>query len=118
MTKAKTIIADARKKLMEFIRFEAPLMYKKLGWAEPEDDEDYEILGSDLCRTIRINVEVDNSYLDVEDTCYEDVEVASIIVSRDGDILVTTENDEIDAKKISLEELADIAEVLELSYTK
>lgn len=118
MTKAKTIIADARKKLMEFIRFEAPLMYKKLGWAEPDDDEDYEIFGSDLCRTIRINIEVDNSYLDVEDTCYEDAEIASIIVSRDGDILVTTENDEIDAKRLSLEELADIAEVLELSYTK
>lgn len=119
MTKAKTIIADARKKLMEFIRFEAPLMYKKLGWAEPDDEDgEYEIFGSDLCRTIRINVEVDNSYLDVEDTCYEDVEVASIIVSRDGDILVTTENDEIDAKRLSLEELADIAEVLELSYTK
>ena len=118
MTKAKTIIADARKKLMEFIRFEAPLMYKKLGWAEPDNDEDYEIFGSDLCRTIRINVEVDNSYLDVEDTCYEDVEVASIIVSRDGDILVTTENDEMDAERLSIEELADIAEVLELSYPK
>lgn len=118
MTKAKTIIADARKKLMEFIRFEAPLMYKKLGWAEPDDDEDYEIFGSDLCRTIRINVEVDNSYLDVEDTCYEDVEVASIIVSRDGDILVTSEDDEWDAERLSIEELADIAEVLELSYTK
>lgn len=118
MTKAKTIIADARKKLMEFIRFEAPLMYKKLGWAEPDEDEDYEIFGSDLCRTIRINVEVDNSYLDVEDTCYEDVEVASIIVSRDGDILVTSEDDEWDAERLSIEELADIAEVLELSYTK
>lgn len=118
MTKAKIIIADARKKLMEFIRFEAPLMYKKLGWAEPDDDEDYEIFGSDLCRTIRINVEVDNSYLDVEDTCYEDVEVASIIVSRDGDILVTSEDDEWDAERLSIEELADIAEVLELSYTK
>jgi hypothetical protein len=31
---------------------------------------------------------------------------------------VTTENNEIDAKRLSLEELADIAEVLELSYTK
>ena len=119
MTKAKTIIAEAKKKLMEFIRFEAPLMYKKLGWAEPDDEDgEYEIFGSDLCRTIRINVGVDNSYLDVEDRCYEDVEVASIIVSRDGGILVTSEDDEWDAENLSLEELADIAEVLELSYTK
>lgn len=112
MTKAKTIIADARKKLIEFICFEVPLIYHKFGWDEPEPDDDYVIPTENLCRTIRINIEVDNSYLDVEDTCYEDVEVASIAVSRDGDVTVDSE----DAKKLSLEELANIAEVLELTY--
>ena len=118
MTKAKTIIAEAKKKLMEFICFETPLLYKKIGWEEPEEGEDYEIFGCDLCRTIRIDVEVDNSYLDVEDRCYEEVEVASIVVSRDGNILVQSEDGEWDAEKLSIEELADIAEVLELSYKK
>ena len=116
MTKAKTIIAEAKKKLVDFICYEAPLIYRKFDWDEPEEDENYVIPGGDLTRTVRINVEVDNSYLDVEDRCYENVEVAEISVSRDGEVWVNTEDDEYTIDEISLEELADVAEALELTY--
>ena len=115
-TMAKSIIAEAKNKLVGFICFEVPLLYKRFGWSEPEEDEDYVIPAGDLCRTIRINVEVDNSYLDVEDRCYEDVEVAEIVVSRDGNVWVNTEDDGHTADEISVEDLADVAEVLELTY--
>lgn len=118
MTKAKTIIEGARKKLVDFICFEAPLIYHKFGWDEPEPDDDYVIPSENLCRTIRINVEVDNSYLDVEDTCYEDVEVTEVVVSRDGEVWFNTADDDYTVDEVSIEELADVAEVLELSYNK
>lgn len=119
MTKGKTIIAEAKKKLVGFITFEAPLLYKKFGWAyDPEEDEDYVIPTGDL-EPIYINVEVDNSYLDVHDRCYEDVEVAEIVVSRDGQVWVTNEDgDNWTTDEISVDELANIADAFERAYNR
>ena len=118
MTKAETIVAKAKKELVDFICFEAPLLYKKLDWEEPDEDDDYSIPTAYLCRSIYINVEVDNSYLDIEDNCYEDREVAEIIVSREGEVWVNTELNDYTIDEISVEELADVAEVLELTYNR
>ena len=119
MTKAKEIIEKAKKEIIDFICFEAPLLYKKFGWAyDPEEDENYTIPTGDL-EPIYINVEVDNSYLDVHDRCYEDVEVAEIIVSPEGEVWLTNEDyDDWTTDEISLEELANIADAMERAYNR
>lgn len=122
MTKGQGIIAEAKKKLVDFIIFEAPLLYKKFGWDyDPEEDENYVIPTGDL-EPIYINVEVDRMYLDLEDRVYEDMELAEIIVNpdeADGGVWVTNENgDEWTSDEISVEELAIIADAMERAYNK
>lgn len=118
MTKAEMIVAKAKKELVDFICYEAPLLYKKLDWEEPDEGDDYSISTDYLCRDIHINVEVDNSYLDIEDNCYERREVSEIVVSRDGEVWVNTELNDYTIDEISVEELADVAETLELTYNR
>lgn len=118
MNKGQIIIAEAKKKLVDFLVFEAPLLYKKFDWAKPEEDEDYVIPTGDL-EPIHINVEVDNSYLDVHDRCYEDMEVAEVVVSQDGQVWVTNEDgDDWTTDEISVEELANIADAFERAYNR
>ena len=121
MTKGQGIIAEAKKKLVDFITFEAPLLYKKFGWERDEDDENYVIPTGDL-EPIYINVEVDRLVLDLEDSVYEDMELAEIIVNpdeADGGVWVTNENgDEWTSDEISVEELAIIADAMERAYNR
>ena len=67
---------------------------------------------------LTIKVEVDNSYLDVEDTIMENRTITEIHVSLDGNIfLVAYEDDtEIEWKDISTDELAGLANILENQY--
>ena len=117
--KGKSIIAEAKKKLVDFLVFEAPLLYKKFDWIyDPEEEECYILTTGDL-EPIYINVEVDNSYLDVHDKCYEDVEVSEVIVSPDGEVWVTNEDGgEWTSDEISVEELANIADAFERAYNR
>lgn len=118
MTNAEIIVNNARKALAEFINFEAPLLYKKFGWDEPEKGDDYVIPTGDL-EPIFINVEVDNSYLDVEERCYENVEVAEVIVNPEEGIWVTNEDgDDWTIDELSVEELAHIASAMERAYKR
>lgn len=119
MTKGQGIIAEAKKKIVDFIVFEAPLLYKKFGWDyDPEEDENYVIPTGDL-EPIYINVEVDNSYLDIHDRTYEDVEIAEIIVSPEGEVWLTNEDgDDWTTDEINVEELANIADAMERAYNK
>lgn len=118
MTKARDIIERAKKELVDFICYEVPLLYKKFGWYEPEEEEDYIINGGDLCHSVTIKVETDNSYLDVNERTFEDVEVAEIVVSNDGEVLIGSEEDEFTINDITLDELAKIADALEQTYNK
>ena len=116
--KGKAIIAEAKKKLVDFITFEAPLLYKKFVWDREEDDENYVITTDDL-EPIYINVDVDRMCLDLEDSVYEDVELAEIIVSPDGKVWVTNEDGgEWTSDEISVEELANIADAFERAYNR
>lgn len=118
MTKARNIIERAKKELVDFICYEIPLLYKKFGWYEPDEDEDYIINSGDLCHSVTIKVETDNSYLGVNERTFEDVEVAEIVLSKDGEVLIGSTEDEFTINDISLNELANIADVLELTYNK
>lgn len=115
--KATAILANARKEIMDFIRFEIPLLYKKIYGRDKEKDEEYSICTGDLGTDIFINVEVDNSYLDVEDTCYERREIAEIILNEDGGLtLVNEDGDEWYDNYIDFNELAAISNAIEKAY--
>lgn len=114
--KGTDIINDAREKLVNFIVFEVRNIYLLLNGQEPnfEEDEEYVL---DI-EGLTIKVEVDNSYLDVEDTTIENRTITEVHVSLDGNIfLVGYEDDtEIEWKDISTDELVGLANVLENQY--
>lgn len=114
--KGTDIINDARKKLVDFIAFEVRNIYLLLNGQEPnfEEDEEYVL---DI-EGLTIKVEVDNSYLDVEDTIMENRTITEVRVSLDDNIfLVAYEDDtEIEWKDISTDELVGLANVLENQY--
>lgn len=119
MKKADAIIARAKKEIVDFICFETPLLYKKFGWEEPVEGDNHSIAAGDLDSHLTIKIEVDNSYLDISDTCYEDREVAEILVNlNDKEIWVCTEYNEYTIDEISIDELVEIANAIEETYEK
>ena len=114
--KGTDIINDAREKLVNFIVFEVRNIYLLLNGQEPnfEEDEEYVL---DI-EGLTIKVEVDNSYLDVEDTTIENRTITEVHVSLDGNVfLVAYEDDtEIEWNDISTDELVGLANVLENQY--
>ena len=114
--KGTDIINDAREKLVSFIAFEVRNIYLLLNGQEPnfEEDEEYVL---DI-EGLTIKVEVDNFYLDVEDTTIENRTITEVHVSLDGNVfLVGYEDDsEIEWKGISTDELVGLAKVLENQY--
>ena len=114
--KGTDIINDARKKLVDFIVFEVRNIYFLLNGQEPnfEEGEEYVL---DI-EGFTIKVEVDNSYLDIEETTMENRTITEVRVSLDGNIfLVAYEDDtEIEWKDISTDELVGLANVLENQY--
>ena len=114
--KGTDIINVAREKLVSFIVFEVRNIYLLLNGQEPnfEEDEEYVL---DI-EGLAIKVEVDNSYLDVEDTTIENRTITEVHISLDGNVfLVGYEDDtEIEWKDISTDELVGLANVLENQY--
>ena len=114
--KGTDIINDARKKLVDFIAFGVRSIYLLLNGQEPnfEEDEEYVL---DI-EGLTIKVEVNDSYLDVEETTMENRTITEVRVSLDGNVfLVAYEDDtEIEWKEISTDELAGLANILENQY--
>ena len=114
--KGTDIINDARKKLVDFIAFEVRNIYLLLNVQEPnfEEDEEYVV---DI-EGLTIKVEMDNSYLDVEETTMENRTITEVRVSLDGNVFLVGYGDdtEIEWKEISTDELAGLANVLENRY--
>jgi hypothetical protein len=65
-----------------------------------------------------VRVEVDNSYLDVEDVCHEIRPVDFIATGDDHNFYVSADGADIDADDLSTDELLVIAKVLENAYAK
>ena len=114
--KGTDIINDARKKLVDFIAFEVRNIYLLLNGQEPNFKEDEEYVLDVEGWTIK--VEVNDSYLDVEETTMENRTITEVRVSLDGNVfLVAYEDDtEIEWKEISTDELVGLANVLENRY--
>lgn len=110
------IINDAREKLVSFIIFEVRNIYLLLNGQEPnfEKDEEYVV---DI-EGLTIKVEVDDSYLDVEETTMENRTITEVRVSLDGNVFLVGYGDdtEIEWKDISTDELVGLANVLENQY--
>ena len=114
--KGTDIINDARKKLVDFIVFEVRNIYLLLNGQEPnfEEDEEYVV---DI-EGLTIKVEVDDSYLDAEETTMENRTITEVRVSLDGNVFLVGYGDdtEIEWKDISTDELVGLANVLENQY--
>ena len=121
VTRANLILAKARKELKSHICSTAAYLYKAIYGNMPnfEEDENCSICTGDLVRNIYINSKVSRSYavLDVEDNCYEDVEIAEITCLLDDTVTVADEDgNEWTDDELSIEELAEIADAFELTY--
>lgn len=64
-------------------------------------------------KTPVINVEVDNSYLGVEERCYESRHIDYIVTKNSHDFYLSAGETDIDADNLSTDELAAIAKFLE-----
>lgn len=64
-------------------------------------------------KTPVINVEVDNSYLGVEERCYEPRHIDYIVTKDAHDFYLSAGETDIDADNLSTDELAAIAKFLE-----
>ena len=119
LTVAEVIVNVAKKELKNFIVHQIPMLYKAFGWAEPNfaEEEEYVIPTGDLICAPYINVEVDNSYLDVNERTYEDVEIAEVRLTLDENVFLTNERgDEWGWDEVTVDELAAVAKILERTY--
>ena len=115
------LVSELREKLKTHIAMLVPKLYEKFGWAKPdfEEEEDWAIPTGYLEEKIYINVEVDNSYLDVEERCYEDREMSEVVVALDGNVIVRDEDEgEWFFDELSTDEVARIANSLEKTFWK
>ena len=79
-------------------------------------EEDVVIDFAELGNAPAIRVEVDNSYLDVEDVCHEIRPLDFIATGDDHNFYVSADGADIDADDLSTDELLVIAKVLEEAY--
>ena len=120
MKTAQDIINNARFELVTLIvtlmrRLDAYFATgKKNLMTAPEDDVVIDF--AELGNAPAIRVEVDNSYLDVEDVCHEVRPLDFIATGDDHDFYVSADEADIDADDLSTDELLVIAKVLEDAY--
>lgn len=120
MKTAQAIINDARFELVTLIvtlmrKLDAYLATgKKNLMTAPE--EDVVIDFAELGNAPAVRVEVDNSYLDVEDVCHEIRPLDFIATGDDHNFYVSADDEDIDADDLSTDELLVIAKVLEDAY--
>ena len=121
MKSAQDIINNARAEIIAHI---ITLMRKIDAYLETGDkqlmtnSEESVLLNFDDCVSApSISIEVDNSYLGVEETCREVRTLDFILTSDDHDFYVGDRvNSEIKAEDISTDDLIEIAKVLEETY--
>ena len=121
MKTAQDIINNARFELVAHI---ITLMRKIDAYLETGDkrlmtnsEESVLLNFADCVYAPSILIEVDNSYLDVEETCREVRTLDFILTSDDHDFYVGDRvNSEVKAEDISTDDLIEIAKVLEETY--
>lgn len=111
------IRTQALEQLRQFAFFEGELLYKSIIGKLPnyEEDEELVICVGDLSSDIVVNVETGNTY--DENTIFERVEVAEIVLCLDKTIIIRNEDgDEWNDWEISFDDVVKIVNILEESY--
>ena len=113
-----TILNAARQQLKEFIGFEVRNIYFLNYKDHPNFAEGEEYTLKLSKPYIKVKVEIDAPYLEVDDRIFEEWEVKEISVSLDGEIFLLGGEyyDDIDFNKLSLDEIAIIANYLEAMH--
>ena len=124
MKTAQAIINDARFELVTLI---VTLMRKIEGYLETgsknlmtaDEGVCLDFNGLDIAdKTPVVNVEVDNSYLDVEDRCYEPRHIDYIVTRDDHNFYLAAGETDIEDDDLSTDELVAIAKFLENTYNE
>lgn len=123
MRTTQDIINNARSEIIIRIcilmrRIGAYLETGKKGLMIADDGTCVDFNGLEIAdKTPVINVEVDNSYLDVEDRCYEPRHIDYIVSGDDGcSFYLSAGGTDINADDISTDELVAIGNFLETTY--
>lgn len=108
---------NALNEIKGFALFEAQLLYGVIYGRQPNyaEDEELSICTGDLKRNISINVATETDY----GKCYELVDIAEIIVSIDGTIIVHNEDgDEWGDSELSFDEIVNIVDAIQEAYNE
>jgi len=108
---------NALNEIKGFALFEAQLLYGAIYGRQPNyaEDEELCICTGDLKRNISINVSTETDY----GICYESVDIAEIIVSIDGTIIVRNEDgDEWNDSELSFDEIVNIVDAIQEAYNE
>jgi hypothetical protein len=117
MTYAKNIIKRAKANIIDHIRFEVSLIDLIVNKHETADEEPY-TSEEDWPYSPSVEVDVDNSYLDVEDCTSETRAVVKVSSFGKGIIVETDEGDELCGETIDIDDLAAISDCLDMAYKK
>lgn len=116
MTYAKNIIKRAKANIIDHIRFEVSLIDLIVNKHETADEEPY-TSEEDWPYSPSVEVDVDNSYLDVEENITESRKVVRITTEGDKEIFIETEEgDELYGKDLSITELSAISDCVDRAY--
>lgn len=119
--KADGIIKIARGQIVDFLKYEMRMLYTKLTFGDNRlavaEGEPIEIEADDLPRCPSVDVEVDNSYLDVDDCCSEPRKLESLILDENGELTIVVEVDvELNVDDISINDLVAITNAVQYAY--
>ena len=119
---ADEMCSKLREEMKSYVGRLMPLLYKKFGFRTPNfaEEEEYSICTGYLPKPVYIRQPFEQTYLpDEEEPCYKSVEIAEIIYSLDGDVIVANEDgDEWNSAELSTDELVHIASVLETALNE
>lgn len=114
MSYAKDLIEKARKEIILHIQYKVRLINLAVD-AYDADEEPY-TSEEDWSYNPPVEVETDNSYLDVEDYTSEKRKVVKVSIFGSHIIAETEEGDEINGENIGIEDLAGISDCLDDAY--
>ena len=117
MSYAQDIIKKAKKNIIDHIRYEVSLIDLAVNTHESVDEEPY-TSEEDWSHNPSVEVETDNTYLDIEDYTSETRKVVKVSSFGDGIIVETEEGDELFGHNIGIEDLAGISDCLDTAYKK
>ena len=115
MSYAKDLIEKARKEIILHIQYKVRLINLAVNAHHDADEEPY-TSEEDWSYNPPVEVETDNTYLDVEDCTSETRAVVKVSIFGPHIIVETEEGDEINGENIGIEDLAGISDCLDESY--